>query len=179
MLRSSETGNHPNSFVDCNSYLATLKAMSCENCFCRDFPAVSKLDCYRFLGRPCADGMMELVESVPGVARVETAESAEIASIRSDFNRVLKLVEPGSKRKAEGLCWYHAKLGVRSLCRQPCSFPARSRKRQPQPPVATQVIGGSLSHLPYVTEQRSNKQFLISTGTEVCVFPLTRRDKLC
>ena len=99
MLRSSETGNHPNSFVDCNNYLATLKAMSCENCFCRDFPAMSKLDCYRFLGRPCADGMMELVESVPGVARVETAESAEIASIRSDLNRVLKLVEPGSKRK--------------------------------------------------------------------------------
>ena len=30
-----------------------------------------------------ADGMMELVESAPGVARVETTESAEIASIRS------------------------------------------------------------------------------------------------
>lgn len=78
-----------------------------------------------------ADGMMELVESRQSVAQVETAESAEISSIRSDLNRVLKLLEPASKKKpegpdfqAEGLCWYHAKFGARaSKCRQPCSFP--------------------------------------------------------
>ncbi len=77
-----------------------------------------------------ADGMIELVQSRQSIAQVETPESAEISSIRSDLNRVLKLLEPLSKKKPESpnpptetICWYHSKFGARaSKCRPPCSF---------------------------------------------------------
>lgn len=78
-----------------------------------------------------ADGMMELAESRYSVATAETPEAAEIASIRSDLNKVLKFLETSPPPKNQGalvspkddLCWYHAKFGARaSKCRPPCSF---------------------------------------------------------
>ena len=49
-----------------------------------------------------ADGMIEFVESRQSIAQLETPESADISSLRSDLNRELKLLELMSKRKSEG-----------------------------------------------------------------------------
>lgn len=77
-----------------------------------------------------ADGMMELIESRPSVSRVETPESAEILSLRSDLDKVLKLLNNRSTTTSvqsetakPEVCWYHAKFGASaSKCRAPCSF---------------------------------------------------------
>jgi hypothetical protein len=39
-----------------------------------------------------ADGMIEQTDARPSIAQIETPESAEISSIRSDLNKVLKLL---------------------------------------------------------------------------------------
>jgi hypothetical protein len=79
-----------------------------------------------------ADGMIELTDVRPSIAQIETPESAEISSIRSDLNKVHKLLETGARKPAadpklvkEGLCWYHTRFGTQaSKCRQPCTYTA-------------------------------------------------------
>ncbi|CAB4011669.1 Hypothetical predicted protein [Paramuricea clavata] len=79
-----------------------------------------------------ADGKIELSDACPSIAQIETPESAEISSIRSDLNKVLKLLDTGARKLAadpkfdkEGLCWYHTPFGTQaSKCRQPCTYTA-------------------------------------------------------
>ena len=79
-----------------------------------------------------ADGMIELTDARPSIAQIETPESAEISSIRSDLNKVLKLLDTGARKPSadpklvkEGLCWYHTRFGAQaSKCRQPCTYTA-------------------------------------------------------
>ncbi|CAB4031903.1 Hypothetical predicted protein, partial [Paramuricea clavata] len=59
-----------------------------------------------------ADGKIELTDAHPSIAQIQTPESAEISSIRSDLNKVLTLLDTGARKLAadpklvkEGLCW--------------------------------------------------------------------------
>ncbi|CAB4044483.1 Hypothetical predicted protein, partial [Paramuricea clavata] len=79
-----------------------------------------------------AGGMIELTDARPSIAQIETPESAEISSIRSDLNKVLKLLHTGARKPAadpkvvkESLCWYHTRFGAQaSKCRQLCTYTA-------------------------------------------------------
>ncbi|CAB4029254.1 Hypothetical predicted protein [Paramuricea clavata] len=79
-----------------------------------------------------ADGMIELTYARPSIAQIETPESAEISSIRSNLNKDLKLLDTGARKPnadpklvKEGLCWYHTRFGAKaSKCCQHCTYTA-------------------------------------------------------
>jgi hypothetical protein len=133
-----------------------------------------------------ADGMIELTDARSSIAQIETPESAEISSIRSDLNKVLKLLDTGARKPPadpklvkEGLrsllvshqIWYTGFEMSLTL------YLYGAGKREARSPVEAHVSGGSSSRLLYVTDKHSKTRFLIDTGAEVSVFPATQHDK--
>ena len=78
-----------------------------------------------------ADSMLELEPRLSATVTAATIIETppDMASIRSDLTKVLKLLEPQSPTRCVATpststsCWYHAKFGARAKkCQQPCSF---------------------------------------------------------
>jgi hypothetical protein len=67
-------------------------------------------------------------------------------------------------------CWYHRRFGASAQnCTKPCSY-SQQGKLPHQTSTAVYVYTTTTRRL-YVTDKRSKQQFLINTGSDLCVFP--------
>jgi hypothetical protein len=67
-------------------------------------------------------------------------------------------------------CWYHRRFGANAKkCSQPCSYNQRGKLAR-QTSTAVYVYTATTRRL-FVTDRRSKQQFLVNTGSDLCVFP--------
>jgi hypothetical protein len=71
---------------------------------------------------------------------------------------------------ATRLCWYHLHFGARAQkCTHPCAY-HQQRKPEQQTATAASVYTTTTRRF-FVTDRRSKQQFLINTGSDLCMFP--------
>ncbi|XP_013163407.1 PREDICTED: uncharacterized protein LOC106114667, partial [Papilio xuthus] len=140
-----------------------------------------------------ADRINDLVPSTPQVASTsrqsENVDLAkEIAALRKEVQQLALRQRSGrsssrsrprdrqhsssgsqSRYRRYPVCWYHFKFADKATkCCPPCNF--KSEKLQRQSVTTTDDCPSSTGRL-FVTDRKSKTQFLVDTGSDLCVFP--------
>ena len=104
----------------------------------------------------------------------QLSTSATISKVTAQHRRTTKLSTNNTTSDSQPLdkqnwCYYHRKFGDKSRkCTTPCKYE--------KSPGISNVQGKSTSHLLYIRDTNSGRQFLVDTGAEVSVFPVSGRD---
>jgi hypothetical protein len=68
------------------------------------------------------------------------------------------------------LCWYHRRYGARAQkCTRPCSY--RQREKLPQRTSTAAHVCATTTDRLFIKDRISKRQFLIDTGSHLCVYP--------
>lgn len=106
-----------------------------------------------------------------------TALTAEIRRLKAQPDR--ERSSPGSgNSNNESICWYHRKFTSQAeRCRSPCQF--RQTKQQDSRPLETSEVDvtGHSRRL-QIFDRTSNIRFLIDTGSDVSIIPVSRHEKM-
>ena len=102
----------------------------------------------------------------------QLSTSATIAKVTSQHNRTTQPPSGNTESQPsdkQDWCYYHRKFGDKS---RKCTAPCQYRRT----PGVSSMQGKSSSHLLYIRDTNTGRQFLVDTGAEVSVFPASGRD---
>nr|VZI33766.1 unnamed protein product [Spirometra erinaceieuropaei] len=87
-----------------------------------------------------------------------------------------------ARPNAAAICWYHTTFGVKARrCISPCSFTSKQSKRvkpiNPNVSAANLFDSSNSGRTFYVCETATRRRFLVDTGAQISVVPLTAADR--
>jgi hypothetical protein len=124
---------------------------------------------------PDSNALMQRIEDL---TRQVTALSTELTQLRSNYrdprpssgNRRSGTRSPSRDNATPTLCWYHRLYRPRAQkCTQPGSY--RQQEKLPQRTSTAAHVCATTTDRLFITDRISKRQFLIDTGSDLCVYP--------